>query len=106
MEMSQYHELITFLHGERLREDGSNFISWYLHLRSVLKRANLSFITKDPVGNPPVNNMDEQVMSDYQYRRRTYAMAKSVIEVCIPQNVRHLYHDMDTFGMMDMLKSL
>ena len=68
MEMSQYHELVTFLHGERLREDGSNFISWYLRLRVVLKRANISFVTKEHVGNPPKNNMDERVAIDYQNR--------------------------------------
>src|SRR3954464_15792767 len=106
MEMSQYHELITFLHGERLREDGSNFISWYLRLRAVLKRANLSFVTKDHVGNPTTNDMDERAATDYKNRRRTYTISKSVIETSIPQVLRHQYADLNTYDMVDPLKSL
>ena len=105
MEMSQYHEIISFLHGERLDEHGSNFVSWYIHLRAVLKRANLSSITKDHVGNPPTNDMDVRAMTEYHYRRRTYAMAKSIIETSIPQALREEYVGLDTYDMMDMLKA-
>src|SRR3954470_16750198 len=106
MEMSQYHELVYFLRGERLDENGSNFISWYLRLRTVLKRANLLFLTKEHVGNPPANDMDARATTDYQNRRRTYAISKSVIETCIPQNLRHQYADLDAYDMIEQLKSL
>src|ERR1041385_3879200 len=106
MEMSQYHELVTFLHGERLREDGSNFISWYLYLRTVLKKSNLSFIRKEHVGNPPANDMDARAATDYQNRRRTYAISKSVIETSIPQALREEYAELDTYDRIDELKSL
>src|SRR3954466_12744787 len=106
MDNTQYVEMVSFLRGERLEENGSNFISWYLRLRVVLKRANLSFVTKEHVGNPPANNMDERAMTDYQNRRRTYAMAKSVIETSLLQVLRHKYVDLDTYDMIDMLKLL
>src|SRR3954465_6088047 len=101
MEMTQYHELVTFLHGERLREDGSNFISWYLRLRDVLKRANLSFVTKEHVGNPPVNDMDAREATDYQNRRRTYAISKGVIETNILQDLHDQYADLDVYDMIE-----
>ena len=65
MDGTQYIDMVSFLHGERLKENGSNFISWYLCLRAVLKRINLSFLTKEHVGNPPANNMDAQAAIDY-----------------------------------------
>ena len=97
--------MVSFLHGERLEENGSNFISWYLRLRAVLKRAKLSFLTKEHVGNPPANNMDAQAAIDYHYRRRTYAIAKGIIEISIPQPLREEYADLDTYDMIDDLKS-
>src|ERR1044072_3531716 len=96
MDNTQYLEMVSFLRGERLEENGSNFISWYLRLRVVLKRANLSFLTKEHVGNPPGNDMDAQAAVDYQYRRRTYAISKGVIETSIPQHIREEYAELDT----------
>ena len=98
--------MVSFLHGERLKENGSNFISWYLRLRAVLKRANLSFLTKEHVGNPPSNNMDAQAAVDCQYHRRTYAISKGVIETNIPQPLCEQYAELDTYDMIDELKSL
>jgi hypothetical protein len=106
MDMNQYHGLVTFLRGERLKDDGSNFVDWYLYLRTVLKRANLLFVIQERMGDPPVDNMDEKVMLDYHNRRRTYAMVKSVIETSFPQDLREQYADMDTFDTIDMMKSL
>ena len=96
MDGTQYLDMVSFLHGERLKENGSNFVSWYLRLRAVLKRANLSFLTKEHVGNPPTNKMDAQAAVDYQYRRRTYAISKGVIETSIPQHIREEYAELDT----------
>ena len=98
--------MVSFLCGERLEENGSNFISWYLYLRAVLKRANLSFLTKEHVGNPPSNDMYAQAAIDYQNRRRTYAISKGVIETSIPQPLREEYAKLDTYDMIDELKSL
>src|SRR3954470_7062614 len=98
MDMPQYLELVSFLHGERLEENGSNFVSWYLYLRAVLKRANLSFLTKDHVGNPPANDMDARAATYYQNSRRTYAISKGVIETSIPQALHDEYAD-DTYDL-------
>ena len=105
MDGTQYLDMVSFLHGERLKENGSNFVSWYLRLRALLKRINLSFLTKEHVGNPPTNDMDAQAAIDYQYRRRTYAIAKGIIETSIPQALREEYADLDTYDMIDELKS-
>src|SRR3954462_4988214 len=105
MDGTQYLDMVSFLHGERLKENGSNFISWYLRLRAVLKRANLSFLTKEHVGNPPANNMDAQAAIDHHYHRRTYAIAKGIIETIIPQSLREEYADLDTYDMIDEMKS-
>ena len=98
--------MVSFLRGERLEENGSNFISWYLRLRAVLKRANLSFLTKEHVGNPPANDKDAQAVTDYQNHRRTYAISKGVIETSISQELREQYAELDTYDMIDELKSL
>src|SRR4051812_11458089 len=50
--------------------------------------------------------MDEKVMLDYHNRRRIYSIAKSVIEFCIPQNLRDQFEEADTYDTIDMLKSM
>src|ERR1043165_3599634 len=105
MNALEQRELSFFMEGERLRENGSNFADWYLRLRTVLKRANLSFLTKEHAGNPPTNNMDAQAAIDHHYRRRTYAIAKGIIETSIPQPLREEYANLDTYDMIDELKS-
>src|SRR4051812_20989554 len=102
----EHRELYSFIRGEKLKVDGSNFVDWYLHLRTVLKRANILFMIEEPAGDPPGNNMDENVILDYHNRRRTYSIAKSVLEVCMPQDLRDQFEETDTFDMIDMLNSM
>ena len=89
-----------------LKEDGSNFVDCYLRLRTVLKRANILFVIEEPVGEPPGNNMDEKVMLDYHNRRRTYSIAKSVLEVCMSQELCDQFEETNAYDMIDMLKSM
>src|SRR4051812_2918461 len=106
MYMLEHRELYSFVSGEKLKVDGSNFVDWYLRLRTLLKRANILFVIEESVGEPPGNNMDEKVMLDYHNRRRTYSIAKSVLEVCIPQVLRDQFEETDTFNTIDILKSM
>src|SRR4051812_5758359 len=75
-------------------------------LEPCSREPNLSFLTKEHVGNPPANDMDSQAVVDYQYRRRTYAISKGVIETSILQPLREEYAELDTYDMIDELKSL
>ena len=68
MNMVQHRDLYSFVRGDALKVDGSNFVDWYLRLRTVLKRANIVFVIEEQVGDPPGNNMDEQIMLDYHAR--------------------------------------
>ena len=106
MNMHEHRELYSFISGGKLKVDGSNFVDWYLRLRTVLKRANILFVIEEHVGDPPGNNMDEQIMLDYHARRRTYSIVKSVLEVCMSHELRDQFEETDTFDMIDMLKSM
>ena len=65
MNMLEHRELYSFISGEKLKVDGSNFVEWYLRLSTSLKRANILFIIERHVGDPPDNNGNEQEMVDY-----------------------------------------
>ena len=67
--MHEHRELLSFMGGENLKVDGSNFADWYLRLRTALKRADILFIIESHVGDPPDNNGDEQEIMDYYVRR-------------------------------------
>ena len=86
--MYEHRELYSFITGEKLNVDGSNFVDWYLRLRTVLKRANILFVIERHVGDPPENTADEQAMLDYYALRRTYSMVKNVMELSMSRELR------------------
>src|SRR4051812_49940516 len=106
MNMHEHRVLYSFVSGERLKVDGSNFVEWYLRLRTVLKRANVLSMIDEHVGDPPGNNMDEQIMLDYHARQRTYSIVKSVLEVCMSQELRDQFEETNASDMIDMLQRL
>ena len=53
----EQRELSSFMEGERLRVDGSNFVEWYFRLRTSLKRANVWFTIEVHMEDHPDNNI-------------------------------------------------
>src|SRR4051812_27167634 len=88
-----------------LKKMGQTSLVGTYALEPCSRESTFSFLTKEPVGNPPANDVDAQAAIDYQYRRRTYAIAKGIIETSIPQPLREEYDDLDTYDMIDELKS-
>ena len=56
----KHHDLYAFMGGGTLKVDGSNFVEWYLRLRTMLKRRDALHVIQDHVGNPPCDSADEQ----------------------------------------------
>ena len=106
MDMTQYHVLVTFLHGERLEDDGSNFVDWYLYLRTVLKRANILFVIERHMGDPQEENTGEQAMLDYYALRQTYSLVKNVMEHAMSHELSNQFRETSTYDMIDTLKSM
>jgi hypothetical protein len=106
MNPNEHRELLSFMGGDRLKVNGSNFVDWYLRLRTSLKRVNILFIIESHVGDPPDNNGDEQEMMDYYVRRQKYFVVKNVMEHSMSNELSNLFRETSAYDMIDTLKSL
>ena len=106
MNMNQHLELNSFMHGENLKVDGSNFAAWYLRLWTVLKRASILFMIERHVGDPPEDNTDEQAILYYYALRRTYSIVKNVMELSMSRELRVQFEETTAYDMIDTLKSM
>ena len=102
----EHRELLSFMAGERLKVDGSNFVDWYLRLRTSLKRVNILFIIERHVGDPPDNNGDEQEMVDYYVRQQKYFVVKDVMEHSMSHELSNQFRETSAYDMIDTLKSM
>ena len=106
MNWDEHRELLSFMGGEKLKVDGSNFADWYLRLRTSLKRANILFIIERHVGDPPDNNGDKQEILDYSVRRQKYSVVKNVMEHAMSHELSNQFRETGTYDMIDTLKSM
>src|ERR1041385_1525091 len=102
MNPNEHRELLSFMGGDRLKVNGSNFVDWYLRLRTSLKRVNILFIIESHVGDPPDNNGDE----DYFVCRQKYFVVKNVMEHSMSNELSNLFRKTSAYDMIDTLKSL
>src|SRR4051812_32530602 len=97
-------ELLSFMEGERLRIDGSNFDDWYLRLRTSLKRANVLFTIEVHMEDHPDNNIDE--VFDYYTRRQKYSVVKNVMEYSMSEDLSIQFQETGSYDMIDTMKSM
>ena len=79
MDGTQYIDMVSFLHGERLKENGSNFADWYLRLRTSLKRANVLFTIEVHVEEHPDDHVGDQGILDHYARRQKCSVVRNVM---------------------------
>src|SRR4051812_16259628 len=106
MEMSQYLELVSFLCGERLREDGSNFIDWYSRLRTSLKRANILFAIEMHMEEHPDNDVGDQEILDHYARRQKCSVVRNVMIFSMSEDLGIQFQDTSSYDMIDTLKTM
>src|SRR4051812_19368463 len=106
MEMSQYHEIIYFLRGERLRVDGSNFADWYSRLRTSLKRANILFTIEMHVEEHPDNDVGDQEILDHYARQQKCSVVRNVMILSMSEDLSIQFQDTDSYDMTDTLKTM
>ena len=51
--------LALFLEKEKLKTNGSNFVSWFRNLKSILNAHKVAYILEAPLGDQPANTASE-----------------------------------------------
>jgi hypothetical protein len=58
-------DFMHFFNGQELSADGSNFIKWYLRLRTSLQRKETLFMIIKPLGSPPELDADQATINAF-----------------------------------------
>src|ERR1041384_2224362 len=106
MDGTQYIDMVSFLHGERLKENGSNFADWYLRLRTSLKRANILFTIEVHVEEHPDDHVGDQGILDHYARRQKCSVVRNVMIFSMSEVLGIKFQDTGSYDMMDMLKTM
>src|ERR1043165_738524 len=99
-------ELSSFMEGERLRVDGSNFADWYSRLRTSLKRANILFAIEMHMEEHPDNDVGDQEILDHYARRHKCSVVRNVMIFSMSEDLSIQFQDTDSYDMMDTLKTM
>ena len=55
-----------FLEKEKLKTNGSNFMSWFRNLKSLLRTHKVAYVLEDTLGDRPINTASEDVKNIYE----------------------------------------
>ena len=66
--------------GESLKSDGSNFIDWYFHLRSVLCQNSVIYVLKELLGDQPDNIACAEEKIFYLQRRDLFISVERLMQ--------------------------
>src|SRR4051812_3960020 len=106
MNSLEQRELSFFMEGERLRENGSNFVDWYLRLRTSLKRANILFTIEVHAEEHPDDHVGDQGILDHYARRQKCSVVRNVMILSMSEDLGIQFQDTGSYDMMDTLKTM
>src|SRR3954466_1053446 len=102
----EQRELSFFMEGERLRENGSNFVDWYSRLRTSLKRADILFTIEMHVEEHPDDDVGDQEILDHYARRQKCSVVRNVMFFSMSEELGIQLQDTGPYDMMDTLKTM
>ena len=62
-------EFNHFIRKGNLRNDGSNFMTWYRNLKGVLYQNDISYVIEEFLGDKPGNSASAEAKEDFCQRR-------------------------------------
>ena len=66
-----------FLEKEKLKTDGTNFMSWYRTLRILLVPHKMSYVLENALGDKPADDAPQDVRNVYQTKADDSSLVQS-----------------------------
>src|SRR3954447_1899778 len=66
----------AFLEKEKLKNNGRNFVDWFLNLRIVLNAGNLTYVLDAPLADPPAADATDEVKNVFLAQKNQYSIVQ------------------------------
>ena len=97
-------EFNHFIRKESLRNDGSNFMTWYRNLKDVLYQNDISYVIGEFLGDGPGNFASAEAKEDFRQRRDIWDSVQITMYVCMDHELKNEFLHMEPIVMIDALK--
>ena len=91
---------------EPLRNDGSNFVTWYRNLRGVLIQNNVTYVLEQFLEDAPGNLASVETKDAFHRRRNIWIDVQVTMYVCMEDELKNEFRHMEPIVMMVALKVL
>ena len=81
-------EFNPFLRKEKLRNDGSNFMTWFRNLIDVLYQNDVSYAIGEFLGDAPGNFASAEAKEDFRQHREIWRTVQIMMYVCMDHELR------------------
>ena len=95
-----------FLDLEKLQPNGSNYITWYTNLTSLLNTLSSMYVIKVPLGEAPALTASQDEINVYQTRRAIYNSIKYGILLSLEPQLQILFERQEAIEMIKELKNM
>ena len=97
-------EFNYFIRKGNLRNDRSNFMTWFRNLKEFLYQKNISYVIEELLGDAPGNSASVEAKEDFRQRREIWRSVQITMYVCMDHEQKNEFRHMEPIVMIDALK--
>ena len=94
-----------FLEKEKLKTDGTNFMTWFRTLRILLAPHKMGYVLEAAVGNRPAVDAPEAERNVYQTKLDDSSLVQSGMLYAMEPDLQKRYENMSAFEVITDLKA-
>ena len=98
-------EFNHFIRKGNLRDDGSNFMTWYRNLKDDLYQNDISYVIGEFLGVGPGNFASAEAKEDFRQRRDIWNSVQVTMYCCMDHELKSEFRHMEPIVMIDALKT-
>ena len=95
-----------FLEKEKLKTNGSNFMSWFRNLRILLTPHKMGYVLEAAIGNAPATTATDDEKRVYQSKADDSALVQSGMLYAMEANLQRSFETMSAFEIITDLKAV
>ena len=96
--------LVPTVEKEKLKADGSNFLSWFRSLKTLLMFLNMDYVLDSPLGDKPVNNTTEDDKNVFLSRAGNYSLVLAGMLYDMEAELQRCFVNMSAYEIITVLK--
>ena len=90
-------EFDRFIRKESLRNDGSNFLTWYKNLKGVLFQNDIPYVIQEFLGDKPGNSACAEAKEQFLQRKDIFMTVQITMYTCMDHELKSCFATWNLF---------